>query len=76
MKDQFISYLDNIQQQKKANQDRIEQLKKLMQQCSKKDFNLRILSKFFLLFLEQSEKLQKYILIILLSKKGSRKILC
>ena len=75
MKDQFISYLDNIQQQKKANQDRIEQLKKLMQQCSKKDFNLRILSKFFLLFLEQSEKLQKYILIILLSKKGSRKIL-
>ena len=75
MKDQFISYLDNIQQQKKANQDRIEQLKKLMQQCSKKDFNLRILSKFFLLFSEQSEKLQKYILIILLSKKGSRKIL-
>ena len=76
MKDQFISYLDNIQQLKKANQDRIEQLKKLMQQCSKKDFNLRILSKFFLLFSEQSEKLQKYILIILLSKKGSRKILC
>ena len=76
MKDQFISYLDNIQQLKKANQDRIEQLKKLMQQCSKKDFNLRILSKFFLLFSEQSEKLQKYILIILLSKKGSRKISC
>ena len=76
MKDQFISYLDNIQQQKKANQDRIEQLKKLMQQCSKKDFNLRILSKFFLLFSEQSEKLQKYILIILLRKKDSRKILC
>ena len=76
MKDQFISYLDNIQQLKKANQDRIEQLKKLMQQCSKKDFNLRILSKFFLLFSEQSEKLQNYILIILLSKKGSRKILC
>ena len=75
MKDQFISYLDNIQQLKKANQDRIEQLKKLMQQCSKKDFNLRILSKFFLLFSEQSEKLQKYILVILLSKKGSRKIL-
>ena len=76
MKDQFISYLNNIQQLKKANQDRIEQLKKFMQQCSKKDFNLRILSKFFLLFSEQSEKLQKYILIILLSKKGSRKILC
>ena len=76
MKDQFISYLNNVQQLKKANQDRIEQLKKLMQQCSKKDFNLRILSKFFLLFSEQSEKLQKYILIILLSKKGSRKILC
>ena len=76
MKDQFISYLENIQQLKKANQDRIEQLKKLMQQCSKKDFNLRILSKFFLLFSEQSEKLQNYILIILLSKKGSRKILC
>ena len=76
MKDQFISYLDNIQQLKKANQDRKEQLKKLMQQCSKKDFNLRILSKFFLLFSEQSEKLQNYILIILLSKKGSRKILC
>ena len=76
MKDQFISYLDNIQQLKKANQDRIEQLKKLMQQCSKKDFNLHILSKFFLLFSEQSEKLQKYILIILLSKKDSRKILC
>ena len=76
MKDQFISYLDNIQQLKKANQDRIEQLKKLMQQCSKKDFNLRILSKFFLLFSEQSEKSQKYILIILLRKKDSRKILC
>ena len=75
MKDQFFSYLDNIQQLKKANLDRTEQLKKLMQQCSKTDFNLRILSKFFLLFSEQSEKLQKYILIILLSKKGSRKIL-
>ena len=47
MKDQVISYLNNIQQLKKARQDRMEQLRKLTQQCSKKDFNLCILSKFF-----------------------------
>ena len=47
MKDQFISYLNNIQQLKKANRDRIRQLKKLTRQCSKRIFNQCILNKFF-----------------------------